>query len=269
MQVSIQEIPDRVIYAQCPLCDSENIQNLLTADCSKHKMYDSQINPKINWKHCVDCTHIFTSGYFTDESCEIIFRKTLDNQVVGRHLEESRIISAKMIEKVLPYVNSGCWLDVGFGNGSLLFTAQEYGFIPLGIDLRKSNVDLLNSFGIQSYCVNLEKLEVKNKLSVISMADVIEHMPYPKKGLCSANKLLSDNGVLLISMPNTENIVWKMLSEHKTNPYWGELEHYHNFSRMRLYKLLEEFGFLPIRYGISERYRICMEVVAIKKRDVA
>ena len=268
MQENIQKIPDRVIYEQCPLCDSKSIQNLLTADCSKHKMYNPSISPTVNWRYCEDCTHIFTSGYFTDESCEIIFRKTNDNQIAGGNLEGNRIISAKMIEKVLPYVNSGYWLDVGFGNGSLLFTAQEYGFIPLGIDLRKSNVDLLNSLGIESYCVDLEKLEVKSKLSVISMADVLEHMPYPKKGLSYANKLLSDNGVLLISMPNSENIVWKLLNEQKINPYWGELEHYHNFSRIRLYKLLEEFGFLPIRYGISERYRICMEVVAIKKRDV-
>jgi hypothetical protein len=46
------------------------------------------------------------------------------------------------------------------------------------------------------------------------------------------------------------------------NPYWGEIEHYHNFGRRRLYALLEEHGFEPARYGVSFRYRACMEVIA-------
>jgi hypothetical protein len=49
------------------------------------------------------------------------------------------------------------------------------------------------------------------------------------------------------------------------NPYWGEIEHYHNFSRKRLYALLQNHGFKPADYHISERYRVCMEVIAIKQ----
>jgi protein O-GlcNAc transferase len=52
---------------------------------------------------------------------------------------------------------------------------------------------------------------------------------------------------------------------NNANPYWGEIEHYHNFSRARLYTLLEEFAFKPQSYGISERYRACMEVIATKR----
>jgi hypothetical protein len=49
-----------------------------------------------------------------------------------------------------------------------------------------------------------------------------------------------------------------------TNPYWGEIEHYHNFTRPRLNALLEAHGFSPIDYNISERYRSCMEVIAAR-----
>ena len=54
-----------------------------------------------------------------------------------------------MVEKVLDYKSSGLWLDVGFGNGSLLFTAQEYSFQPVGLDLRKSNVEDLKMVSIR------------------------------------------------------------------------------------------------------------------------
>jgi protein O-GlcNAc transferase len=51
------------------------------------------------------------------------------------------------------------------------------------------------------------------------------------------------------------------------NPYWGwgEIEHYHNVSRKRLYALLEEQGFRPAEYHVSERHRLCMDVVSIKQ----
>ena len=203
-------------------------------------------------------------GYYTDDVCRLIFSKTHENQRVGFGIEQQRITSSHIVEKVLPYATSGNWLDVGFGNGSLMFTAQEYGFTPIGLDLREDNVRMMSSLGFESHCKDITELFLNSKCSVISMADVLEHMPYPKNTLQAAHKLLSDAGVLFISMPNIESIVWKILDQQNANPYWGEIEHYHNFSRNRLYRLLREFGFEPIRYGISERYRVCMEVIANK-----
>ena len=55
-----------------------------------------------------------------------------------------------------------------------------------------------------------------------------------------------------------------MLDRLEANPFWAELEHYHNFGKQRLYALLRENGFEPVDYGISERYYLCMEVIARK-----
>jgi SAM-dependent methyltransferase len=267
-EVQHNGMPERVMYACCPLCESSNIGELTIGDCSKHPLYNPKINPKMHWKKCSDCLHVFTNGFFTEEICEIVFGSSHKNQVVGNQIEQSRAVSARMIEKVLPFASEGIWLDVGFGNASLLFTAQEFGFTPVGIDLRKENVHALRALNVESHCVDLSELKLNEACSVISMADVLEHMPFPKDGLVSANKLLAKGGVLLVSMPNTENIVWSSLTASNSNPYWGELEHYHNFSRTRLYQLLDEHGFKVMRYGISERYRVCMEVVAVKIREI-
>lgn len=259
---------DRILFTNCPLCESQKITNIAVGDCSNHPLYNNTLNPKIVWRKCSDCSHIFTEGYYTDEACKIIFGKTNEDQKVGGPMEKNRLTSSKMIDKVLPFISEGSWLDIGFGNASLLFTAQEYGFKPIGVDLRIENVNTLKSLGIESYCEDLSTLALSEQVSVISMADVLEHIPYPKKILLAANNLIKENGVLLISMPNTENILWQVLTDRDNNPYWGEMEHYHNFSRTRLYALLNDFGFEPVRYGISERYRLCMEVVCIKKRNL-
>jgi SAM-dependent methyltransferase len=259
---------ERNLYTSCPLCESKNIFATVMGECSAHVLYNKSLSPLIQWFECSDCSHVFTEGYYTDDACEVLFRKTNDEQKVGADIEKIRPLSSRMIEKVLPYQSMGIWLDVGFGNGSLLFTAEEYGFKAIGLDLRANNVKVMQSLGIESYCEDITNLRLENKCSVISMADVLEHMPYPKKGLIASNKLLNKKGILLLSMPNTENILWRAMTEQNQNPYWGEMEHYHNFSRTRLYALLRELGFEPLRYGISERYRVCMEILAIKMNDI-
>jgi hypothetical protein len=62
-------------------------------------------------------------------------------------------------------------------------------------------------------------------------------------------------------MPPYNCAVWRLLDASNANPYWGELEHFHNFTQTRLYTLMKDMGFDAINYGVSERYRVCMEVI--------
>jgi predicted SAM-dependent methyltransferase len=94
------------------------------------------------------------------------------------------------------------------------------------------------------------------------MADVLEHMPFPQEGLAATRRLLRPGGILFVSMPNYDCAAWRLLDVNNSNFYWGELEHFHNFSRRRLYALLSDMGFEALHSGISKRYRVCMEVIA-------
>lgn len=256
-------------YSKCPLCDNENINLIKIGDCSNHPMYNPVLSPQIKWLQCQNCDHVFTEGYFTEEGCSVVFSKTNENQKPGYDFENQRHIWARIVKLVSQFVDHGNWLDVGFGNGSLLFTADEWGFAPVGLDLRADSVAIMNNLGFKAFCQSLDDFNPSEKMSVISMADVLEHTPYPKEVLRSAHRLLVDNGVLFLSMPNYNCAVWRFLDMNNANPYWGELEHYHNFSRKRLFELLQEVGFEPVQYGVSERYRACMEIVARKKNTIA
>lgn len=256
----------RVPYVSCPLCEAPDIALLLSADCTRHPLYQRALPPLMSWKKCGACAHVFTDGYFTQAAAEVVFSKVNEHQQVGYDLERQRYVSARMVEKVLPFIDRGHWLDIGFGNASLLFTAEEYGFVPVGLDLRRSNVLRLQELGIEARCEDMNTLQDDGRYGVISMADVLEHVAWPKDCLRSVHRLLQADGCLFASMPNSESRVWRSLDQSGNNPYWGELEHYHNFSRTRLYALLEECGFEPLRYGVSERYRACMEVIARKAR---
>lgn len=254
----------RTLYEACPLCDGHETTVLLSASCTRHALYNPILPPMMTWRRCGACAHVYTEGYFTVAAAQIVFSKVHENQRVGYDLERQRYVSARMVDKMIPFASAGHWLDVGFGNASLLFTAEEYGFTPVGTDLREDNVRGLGARGVEAHAVDMNQLAHDGRYNVISMADVLEHVAYPKDYLRSARRLLGDRGHLFVSMPNSESSVWKALDQSGTNPYWGEIEHYHNFSRTRLYSLLGEMGFEPVRFGISERYRACMEVIARK-----
>ena len=254
----------RTLYESCPLCDCADIPYQIEAKVTNHPLYKPQLPPTMKWRGCTSCGHMFTEGYFTPDACEIIFSATHGNQKVGNDAENQRKVSARMVARVAHYVPGGDWLDIGVGNGSLLFTAAEWGFGAVGTDLRTENVDKLRNLGFEAYSEDIEQIDAVDRFSVVSMADVLEHVPFPRLSLAAVNRMMKTGGAIFVSMPNMDSIVWRALDATGTNPYWGELEHYHNFTRARLVRLLESQGFKFAEYNISERYRSCMEVIAIK-----
>lgn len=188
-------IEERHLYDACPLCGSPDIGWLGDGDCAGHALYDPQLSPTIRWNTCGDCAHVFTEGYFTDAACEIIFARTNDTQKVGHQMEANRAVSARIIDRVLPFQSGGRWLDIGFGNGSILFTAREFGFHPIGVDLRRENVETMQQLGFEAYCADLDTMDLSPACQVVSMLDVLEHVPYPEPFLRKAVSLLEPGGV--------------------------------------------------------------------------
>jgi SAM-dependent methyltransferase len=255
------------LYKTCPICGSNSFELKRAADCSGYRLYKEPLSTQIRWMECQNCLHGFREGFYTKAAFDVLFQTSHPGQRVGEDYERQRIVASKLIDRVLPHQDSGIWLDVGFGNGALLLTAVEYGFKPIGVDLRQQNVDGLKKLGVQAELLDFTSANLNPKASVISMCDVLEHIQFPILALQSAYRNLISGGVLFLSMPNSDSPVWKLLDAASANPYWAEMEHFHNFGRVLLYKILKETGFTPVKYGISERYRACMEVVAIRDNE--
>jgi SAM-dependent methyltransferase len=254
----------RIPYERCPLCDGPESDAVALADCSLQPNYKAPLPTAMRWLQCRRCAHLYVDGYFSPVALEVLFSETLPSQVPGHDLEAARYVSARMVENVSAFLpaQAGRWLDVGFGNGALLTTAAEFGFDVIGLDLRESSVARMRELGFEAHALEIDDYRSAQPLDVISMADVLEHMPFPKRALQHAAGLLREGGVLFLSMPNADSFLWQQLTRNSVNPYWAEIEHYHNFGRRRLYALLRECGFTPLRYMVSLRYRACMEIIA-------
>ena len=255
----------RIPYESCPLCGS-TFHFLRSANALQHSLYTAPLPETMRWMQCDSCEHVFVDGYWSLEALEILFSKTHEGQSPRTPSQEMlRVVNARLVDRLTYAIGHGPgdWLDVGFGSGALLFTAQEFGHSVAGIDLRKQNVADATEMGLTVFDSDIESFAKVNgdSFDVVSLADVIEHTPFPSQTLLAANDLLRQNGLLFLSCPNMDTVIWRSLDLVQQNPYWFEIEHYHNFTRQRMYDLLEECGFEVLHYGISERYRTCMEII--------
>ena len=100
-------------------------------------------------------------------------------------------------------------------------------------------------------------------LDVLSLMDVLEHLPYPVAALERAHRRLGDGGVTGISLPDSTSASRRIVEHQGANP-WPEPEHHHCFSRAPLASLLERCGFAVADIGIAHRRKAQIEVCARK-----
>ena len=261
---SLDRPATRIDYEACPLCNSPDIALHKEADCTRHPSYDATLPPTISWCRCSSCDHVFTQGYFAPEADGPIFANAAPDQAVGHEAEARRVGAARIVGHVARYKPGGDWLDIGFGDGSLLFTAQEWGFHAVGVDQQFGRAEAVKNFGYESYRTPVEKLDFPGRFSVVSMAGRLHCLPFPRTALDAVHRLLKPGGVLFVSMPNMGTMVWRLRDVGGNNPAWGDIEHYHNFTRDRLYALLQTHGFKPAAYTVGELGHSIMEVIAVK-----
>jgi protein O-GlcNAc transferase len=254
----------KVAFDGCPLCKGHDIAPLGDANCTRHQLYKKPLPPMVHWRYCQDCRHVFSDGFHNDAARAILYPRTPAPELAGYDLERQRVNSAKIVQRIAQRAGPGVWLDVGFGNGSLMFTAEEWGYRSIGLDVRPDNVAAMRELGFAAHLATLHMFDPPEPCSVISLVNVLQYIPYPAEAIAACARMLREDGVLFLVLPNMDSMAWRMLDRQKANGFWADLEIYHHFTRQRLYQMLVENGLVPIEYNVSERHRASMEVMAIR-----
>lgn len=260
-------------FQACPLCKREDFTAIVHANVKNHLLYNDSLPSDLTWLQCSDCNHVFTQHYWTEEGLKLLFANAHVNQISGGNPDQKRQTWKPVVHNVLNMLRGGyaalstisptpVWIDVGCGDGGLVMTAAEFGFHAVGLDARTQTVQALRDVGYQAVCGDFMRGKIDGHPLIISMMDVLEHLPNPCEALQHAHSLLHEKGVLVISLPNSDCSSWRLMGN--ANPYWIEIEHYHNFSRQRLTALLNQYGFDVVHYDIPFRYKAQMELYAVK-----
>ncbi|HSN01143.1 MAG TPA: hypothetical protein VLS52_09070, partial [Rudaea sp.] len=179
-----EPLPLKRPFAKCPLCRASIERCALhqTADISRHPLYSTALPTQLRWLHCADCNHIFTQDFWTEAGEKLVFASTLPHQMPGTQSGEPlRAIWAPTVARVASLLcltrpresvfgTTGTsrprWVDIGFGNGALVATADEFGFDALGIDVRPAAVEALANAGYKAAQVSFSDLVLDAPVAV-------------------------------------------------------------------------------------------------------
>src|ERR1017187_8801817 len=119
----------------------------------------------------------------------------------SHHRDRNYEFELKEIKKVK---SSGKFLDIGTNMGFFLRKARFYGFNAEGVEPSPSLSKIaIEQFNLKIHTAYFEDVDFLPKsIDIITMIDVFEHVNNPKELLNTANKVLKDDGIICIKVPN-------------------------------------------------------------------
>ncbi|MDO8498139.1 MAG: class I SAM-dependent methyltransferase [bacterium] len=161
-----------------------------------------------------------------------------------------------IVEAIKKYTPGGSVLDVGCSTGILLALLKKEGFKVTGIEPNKEAYkrarSRLGKDMFEGTLADFQKTH-RSKFDCIIYNHVLEHIEDPIKEIKSAKNALKKGGVLVIGVPNRDNIIFFLRKK-----YWEALlpdQHIWHFSSRDVVKIIEKLGLKVIHEYFSDDER--------------
>jgi SAM-dependent methyltransferase len=131
-------------------------------------------------------------------------------------------------------------LDIGTGPGQFLDALKNRGFVPLGLDVAESPVQMLRKLGYQVWHGTSETLPLDlSPPAACTVFNVLHHMPLPLSFLSNLKTKFPD-AVLIVGQYDTFDRVLRSKRMHWT---WFPPRTYNYWSPLALRRALEKTGY--------------------------
>lgn len=205
---------------------------------------------------CVKCGFLYVNPILKNEVYLDFYKNEESWFEVLRNPVQAQLDNLKFsygLEIIERYIQRGAILDIGCGNGSFLDLARKNGWNCSGTELNLKDLEITRAKGQTVINANIEDPYFKGRaFDVVSLWEVLEHVPDPRATLHNVNSLLNPGGVIFILVPNRDSFINRMLRE-KSASFTGHC-HINFFNAAILDILLKKEGFevLHIETLISE-----------------
>ena len=250
-------------YRNCPSCGQNDFEVLFESNMKPDDFnvlfdysmeeHDSQegvegyLVPGKEWGRHVKC-----------KNCQLIYMNPMEkvsktneyySKAKNTHaptIRESYLRTAEsQVSLIQKYANGTNLLDIGCAQGFFLFGASKAGYTTKGIEIAQDAAAYaIREFGLDIEAKPFEELQfAENYFDVVTLWQVLEHVPYPLMMLKAVHRILKPGGLLVVSTPNIEAIPAKILRKR-----WWDIKrlHINQFTTRTLTDILQNTGFKNI-----------------------
>ncbi|MCP4038615.1 MAG: class I SAM-dependent methyltransferase [bacterium] len=236
----------------CPVCDSTRAEIYVAGEdelLQRDAIGQSRVHQRPGRVlRCVDCGHGYRALRPDAESLASLYAE----QDVETYLAEVPGRSRTAREHwalVKSLMSRGQLLDVGSASGLFLERANRAGWKATGIEPSAAlcaHARARVGECVDIVCGTLESADLEAaRYDVVTLWDVLEHSPDPKRFLGACAKPLKPGGFLLLNVPHLDSRMARWLGRR-----WPLLlpEHLHYFSKASLLACVRDAGFTLERF---------------------
>jgi 2-polyprenyl-3-methyl-5-hydroxy-6-metoxy-1,4-benzoquinol methylase len=239
-------------YRDCPCC-GENDFEVLFQSSMKPDDFDVVLDYSMEkydfqeWGRYVKC-----------RNCHLIYMNPLENidktseyyrKAKSTHVPIVRDSYLRTAESQLRLIQTHAGgtnlLDIGCAQGFFLFTASKAGYTARGVEVSQDAAEYARcEFGLDVEGKPFEELRFgEADFDVVTLWQVLEHVPYPLMMLKEVRRILKPGGLVVASTPNIGGIPAKILGKK-----WWDIKrlHINQFATSTLANVLRNAGFRNI-----------------------
>ncbi len=260
-------IVDETLYnyiTACPLCGAERCEVIRSEKSTfnshneeEKKFFSMYEKDPIYLRQCQSCDFIYTDKLPKDS----IFFEKLYSRIKCDYDYEFNYHGKKDIyqdikQQLQEYCQQGSLLDIGTWCGTLLASMSET-YSAVGCEISKEAADYGRSKGLDIRIGSFDQVQFSpESFDIITIIDVLEHLPKPKDVISKILGLLKPGGIVYIKVPNgsaqinKQNLLQslKLSSVGVANCY----VHINHFGHKSLKNVLESVGFEVVELGYTK-----------------
>ncbi|MBM3253398.1 MAG: class I SAM-dependent methyltransferase [Candidatus Omnitrophica bacterium] len=205
----------KVKYINCKVCGADDFKLLGIRGNLEYFGASTLKNERphmiTNVVRCKKCDFVYTNPYIiTDEA--IHFYNNPDTYFSSVSGNEEKLFkrTLSLLEK---FSKKGRLLDIGSGKGEFLNLARDSGWEVYGIEMSEQ----LATYSENKYNLKIEKRPIEEIgypdrfFNAVTLNMVLEHLEAPNNIIKEAYRILSDEGVILIEVPNMNSFLLKAI----------------------------------------------------------
>ena len=237
-----------LVEVACPICAKRTANGTFAAAC--HRRAEEGFTFPI--VRCAGCGLWRTSPRPSEgDMADFYAGSNYQSPAHGWTAVLNRRIAANSVGFTQGHSRGTRLLDIGCGTGEFLMQAAARGYDTHGLEPYQRSFDGFPAVLRPRIRVgSIQTAEFPaNSFDVITLWNVLEHLPAPVDSLRSIASWLRPGGTLIIEVPNKESLESRLTGRHWLNldvPY-----HFWHFAPKTLEQLIREAGFSDIRIFTS------------------